>query len=44
MNPRPIANSQWKELLDTILSKIDKADAKDTFYLCMALGKGKIPF
>jgi len=28
--------------LNSILNKIDKASPKDTFYLAMALGRGKI--
>ena len=33
----------WSEILKSVLSKMEKADAKDTFYLSMALGRGKIP-
>lgn len=42
MNRRPIADTFWKDFLSSILNKIDKASAKDTFYLAMALGRGKI--
>jgi len=42
MNNREIPDSVWKDLLEVVLSKIDKADSKDTFYICMSLGKGKI--
>lgn len=42
MNNRPIKDQFWKEFLESILNKIDKASSKDTFYLCMALGRGKI--
>jgi len=42
MNSRPIPDNMWKEILNSILNKMDKADAKDTFYICMALGRGKI--
>jgi len=42
MNNRQIKDDFWKDLLGAILNKIDKAQAKDTFYLAMALGKGRI--
>lgn len=42
MNNRQIKDDFWKDLLAAILNKIDKASAKDTFYLAMALGKGRI--
>lgn len=42
MNNRKIQDQFWKDLLDSILNKIDKASSKDTFYLSMALGRGKI--
>jgi len=42
MNNREIPDSVWKDLLEVVLSKIDKADSKDTFYICTSLGKGKI--
>jgi hypothetical protein len=42
MNNRKIADDFWKDFLTSILNKIDKASAKDTFYLSMALGIGKI--
>jgi hypothetical protein len=42
MNKRKIKDDFWKEFLNSILSKIDKASSKDTFYLAMALGRGKI--
>lgn len=29
-------------MLESILAKIDKAESKDTFYICMALGGGRI--
>eukprot|EP00347_Sterkiella_histriomuscorum_P023236 403335430 len=43
MNNRQISTQNWKDLLESVLNKIDKADSKDTFYLCMALGKDKMP-
>jgi hypothetical protein len=42
MNNRELPENIWKDLLEGVLAKIDKADAKDTFYICMALGKGRI--
>lgn len=42
MNRRQIKDEFWKEFLNSILNKIDKASSKDTFYLAMALGRGKI--
>ncbi len=42
MNKRKISDDFWKQFLASILNKIDKASPKDTFYLAMALGKGKI--
>ena len=42
MNNRQQSDDTWKTLLESALNKIDKADSKDTFYLCMALGRGKI--
>jgi hypothetical protein len=42
MSKREPSDKDWKNILDSILSKIDKAEHKDTFYLCMALDKGKI--
>lgn len=42
MNNRIIPDNMWKELLLSILKKIDKAEAKDTYYICMALGRWKI--
>ena len=42
MNKRKIQDDFWKQFLDSSLNKIDKASAKDTFYLAMALGRGKI--
>jgi hypothetical protein len=42
MNRRQIKDDFWKEFLNSILNKIDKASPKDTFYLAMALGRGKI--
>lgn len=42
MNNRDVPDSVWKDLLEAVLGKIDKADSKDTFYICMTLGKGKI--
>ena len=42
MNNKRVADPVWKDILDSILSKIDKAEAKDTFYICMALGGGRI--
>jgi hypothetical protein len=32
----------WSELLTSMLKKMDRADAKDAFYISMALGRGKI--
>ena len=43
MNNRSIGDVLWKDMLDATLKKIDKAEPKDTFYLCMAMGRGKIP-
>lgn len=37
-----LRDNNWKLLLESVLKKIDKAEAKDTFYLCMALNKNKI--
>jgi hypothetical protein len=42
MNRRKIPDDFWKQFLNSILNKIDKASPKDTFYLAMALGRGKI--
>jgi hypothetical protein len=42
MNKRQIQDQFWKDFLASILNKIDKASSKDTFYLCMALGRGKV--
>jgi hypothetical protein len=42
MNRRQIKDDFWKEFLNSTLNKIDKASSKDTFYLAMALGRGKI--
>ena len=42
MNKRKISDDFWKQFLGSTLNKIDKASPKDTFYLAMALGKGKI--
>ena len=42
MNNRTVPDNMWKTLLDIILVKIEKAEAKDTFYTCMALGRAKI--
>jgi hypothetical protein len=42
MNRRQIKDDFWKEFLNSTLNKIDKASPKDTFYLAMALGRGKI--
>jgi hypothetical protein len=42
MNNRQIPDNMWSEILKSILNKMDKADAKDTFYISMALGRGKI--
>jgi len=42
MNKRKINDDFWKQYLASILNKIDKASPKDTFYMAMALGKGKI--
>ena len=42
MNKRKIEDSFWKEFLQSVLNKIDKASPKDTFYLSMALGRGRI--
>jgi hypothetical protein len=42
MNKRQVKDTFWKEFLNQILNKIDKASAKDTFYLSMALGRGRI--
>jgi hypothetical protein len=42
MNKRKIQDDFWKQFLNSTLNKIDKASPKDTFYLAMALGRGKI--
>lgn len=42
MSRYPVSDETWKQLLEVTLSKIDQADSKDTFYLCMALDKGTI--
>ncbi|CDW74678.1 UNKNOWN [Stylonychia lemnae] len=42
MNNKRVQDQVWKDILDSILSKIDKAEVKDTFYICMALGGGRI--
>jgi hypothetical protein len=42
MNRRQIKDDFWREFLNSTLNKIDKASSKDTFYLAMALGRGKI--
>lgn len=42
MNRRQIKDDFWKEFLNSTLNKIDKASPKDSFYLAMALGRGKI--
>ena len=42
MNNRSIPDNMWSSLLEASLNKIDKAEPKDTFYLSMALGRGKI--
>lgn len=38
MNNRPIDNKLADSLLNSIQSKLDKASAKDIFYICVALG------
>ena len=38
MNNRPIDNKLADGLLSSIQSKMDKASAKDIFYICVALG------
>lgn len=42
MNDRNIPDNIWKEILSSILNKIEKASGKDTFYIAMSIGKGKI--
>lgn len=42
MSIRNPTDEDWKAILEVVLKKIDKAEPKDTFYLCMALDKGKI--
>ena len=32
----------WKDIFDAVLEKIEKAEAKDAFYLCMALGTQRV--
>lgn len=39
MNSRQIPDNMWKEVLTSVLSKIEKAGATDTYYICMALGR-----
>ena len=38
MNNRPIDKKLADGLLSSIQSKMDKASAKDIFYICVALG------
>lgn len=40
MNPRPIEKKMADGIINGILNKFDKAESKDLFYLCVALGKG----
>lgn len=40
MNHRPMPQGVTSVLFQQIYTKIDKAEGKDTFYICMALGRG----
>ena len=40
MNHRPIPSGLTSVLFTQVLSKLDKAQSKDAFYICMALGRG----
>ena len=40
MNHRPMPQGLTSVLFQKILVKLDRAQAKDAFYICMALGRG----
>ena len=40
MNHRPIPAGLTSVLFAQVLSKLDRAQSKDAFYVCMALGRG----
>lgn len=40
MNPRPIPKNLQRGIVDQIITKFDKAQSRDVFYTCMAIGKG----
>ena len=44
MNERQVPDNMWREMLTAILKKIEKAESKETYYICMALGRWRIPF
>ena len=41
MNPRPIPEKLASSIINNLLQKMDKVEAKDVFFLCIALGKGQ---
>lgn len=40
MNHRPMPNGLTANLFTQVLNRLDRAQSKDAFYLCMALGRG----
>ena len=42
MSRESLDDRDWAALLKQVLNKMDKAESKDTFYICMALDKEKI--
>ena len=40
MNHRPIPQGLTHNLFTQVYNRLDKAESKDAFYVCMALGRG----
>ena len=40
MNSRPVPKRLAEEVIEQIIAKLGDAQAKDVFYICLALGKG----
>ena len=41
MNSRPAPEQLARQIVDQILSKMDKVEGRDIFFVCIALGKGQ---